>query len=141
MASCSDDAPVAASTTRHFEPRYSPVASYQRTTGVRTVAIVGSACNMTHSASRSLVKTPLPGGGSPRRMKTSTEPSPHVTEARALMRLYPPVIGSQLVTRPARCGSTTARNCSRRAPRLSCIATCFLESHQVRVDRREVVHL
>ena len=102
-----------------FEPRYSPEPSYQRTAGVDTDVAAGRACSNSHSASRSLVKTPLPGGGSPRRMKVSSTPSRHRTRARALIRLYPPVMASQATTRPSRAGSTAARNRSNRGPNAS----------------------
>jgi len=42
-----------------------------------------------------------------------------VTVARALIRLYPPVMASQAMTRPARSGSAAARNRSNRVPSAS----------------------
>ena len=44
-----------------------------------------------------LTNTPLPAGGSPRRMSVSSRPSDHRTLARALIRLYPPLIGNGLL--------------------------------------------
>ena len=105
--------------TMALAPRCSPERSYQRATGVDTDVAAGSAESRSHSASRSLVNTPLPGGGSPRRMNVSSAPSPQRTRARALIRLYPPVMASQAMTRPARSGSTAARNRSNRGPSAS----------------------
>src|SRR5207237_919283 len=61
------------------------------------------------SASRSLTKTPSPGGGSPRSTNRSTAPSSHRTSATAESRLYPPVIGRNTVTERRRSGSAKAR--------------------------------
>src|ERR1700722_7846779 len=118
ISSCSDTA-VAQSMTMALAPRCSPERSYQRATGVDTDVAPGSAESRSHSASRSLVNTPLPGGGSPRRMNVSSAPSRQRTRARALIRLYPPVMASQAMTRPARSGSTAARNRSNRGPSAS----------------------
>src|SRR5580693_4835423 len=137
ISSCSDTA-AAQSITMALEPRYSPEWSYQRATGVDTDVAPGSAASRSHSASRSLVNTPLPGGGSPRRMKVSSAPSRQRTRARVLIRLYPPVMASQAMTRPARSGSTAVRNRSNREPSAS-MKPVPSEGDQRRVGGLQVV--
>src|SRR5260370_39517402 len=80
------------STIRHFAPKYSPVASYHLGVGVRIGSLPEIACSNRHSASRSLTKTPVSGGGSERNTKDSCDPAAHRTVAIALRLLEPPLI-------------------------------------------------
>ena len=75
------------STIRHFAPKYSPVASYHRGVAVRIGTFPEIARSNRHSASRSLTKTPVSGGGSERNTKDSSDPSAHRTVASALSLL------------------------------------------------------
>ena len=75
------------STIRHFAPRCSPVASYHRGVGVQIGSFPAMARSSCHSASRSLTKTPVSGGGSERSTKDSCDPSGHRTVASALSLL------------------------------------------------------
>jgi len=81
------------------------VLSYHRTFGVRTVSLPCNERSSWNSSSRSLSNTPVSGGGSARSTKLSSDPSAHRTVARALSRLYPPLIGRKDVTAGPRSGS------------------------------------
>jgi hypothetical protein len=70
-----------------FEPITSPVASYHRGRGISIVWTFHSACNSSHSRSRSLWNTPSPPGGSDRTMSFCSLPSAVRTSATAVTRL------------------------------------------------------